>query len=224
MDGNGTKGKIFMYLFWQPFIFWHLHYFAGFPISELIVFDIALLCILFWFFEKWIFFAFIVYYSIYFYFFDNFPHLFSQEDQERDFYMDIYKLGTSLLISMDALEEDMTDAKNGIIHKSLWINLSNTIQTIENLSTLIEEKSFLLGGKEKFQQFLIGMLNEILIVYSYIFDSLTEQILSIESDVNTDHLDNAQKQYLSNIIKPILENKREQLQNMKQLLLSKVIT
>lgn len=151
MDGNSFGGKMFLFLFGQPFIFGHLHLFAGFPIPELIIFDIALFFILFGVFEKLIFLGFAVFYSIYFYIFDHLPFLFSRVEQERDFYMDLYESGTKLLTSLDDLERDMTDAKNGTINSSLGKNLSATIAQIHSLYDLIEKKSYLLEGKSKFQ-------------------------------------------------------------------------
>ena len=151
MDSDSVGVKILVFFFSQPFIFGHLHLIAGFPIAELVIFDIALFFILFGVFEKLIFLGFAVFYSIYFYIFDNLPFLFSREDQERDFHMDLYESGNKLLISLDDLECDMTDAKNGTINSSLGKNLSTTITQIHSLYDLIEKKSYLLEGKSQFQ-------------------------------------------------------------------------
>lgn len=222
-NGNSTGGKLFFYLFSQPFIFGHLHLFAGIPNADLIIFDIALFLILFWVFEKWIFYWFVLYYSLYFYLFDKFPWFFSREDQERDFYMDLYESGNVLLNSLDRLEKDMTDAKNCIIQPTLGKNLTSTIQKIEELYYLIEKNNHLLEWKDIFQKFLISMLNEILTIYSYVFDFLTDHIHSIENNIDINGLDEVQRWYLLQIIKPILDNKKIQLQNMKEVLLSKRI-
>lgn len=144
MDGNSSGGKTFLFLFSQPFIFGHLHFFAGLSIPVLVVFDIALFFIIFGVFERIIFVAFSVFYTIYFILFDHVPWLFSREEQERDFYMDLYENGKKLLQSLDSLEKDMTDAKDGIINATLGKNLSSTITKIHNLFELIEKKSFLL--------------------------------------------------------------------------------
>lgn len=223
IDGNSTSWKAFMYMFSQPFIFGHLHLFAGIPFFDLIIFDFLIFCILFWIFEKWVFLGFVGFYSAYFYLFDHYPRFFSREDQERDFYMDLYRSGNQLLISIDALEKDMTDAKNGIIPSTLWVNLSDTIREIESLYDLIDSHASFLEWKEKFQKFLIGLLNEILTIYSYVFDFLSERILSIESDIDITGMDEKQKAYLLDIVKPILDAKKNQLQTMKEALLNKRI-
>lgn len=124
MDGNSFGGKMFLFLFGQPFIFGHLHLFAGFSIPSLIIFDITLFFILFGIFERLIFIAFSVFYAIYFFLFDHLPFLFSREDQERDFYMDLYETGNELLTSLDRLEADMVEAKQGNITPTLGKNLT----------------------------------------------------------------------------------------------------
>ena len=134
-----------------------------------------------------------MYYSIYFYIFDRFPYFFSREDQERDFYMDLYESGSMLLNSLDKLESDMADAKNGIIQPTLGKNLTSTIQKIEELYDLIKKNDHLLEGKDIFQKFLISMLNEILTIYSYVFDFLTNRILSIENNIDINELDEVQR-------------------------------
>lgn len=224
MDSNNTSWKVFMYLFSQPFIFGHLHLFAGIPFFDLIIFDFLIFCILFWIFEKLVFLGFVVFYSAYFYLFDHYPVFFSREDQERDFYMDLYRSGNQLLISIDDLEKDMTDAKSGIIPSTLWVNLSDTIREIESLYVLIDSHASFLEWKEKFQNFLIWLLNEILTIYSYVFDFLSERILSIESDIDITGMDEKQKTYLLKIVKPILDAKKNQLQTMKEALLNKRIS
>ena len=137
--------------------------------------------------------------------------------------MDIYKFGNTLLVSMDALKNNMEGAKKGIIDRDLGKNLSTTIGGIEKLYTLVEQKSYLFDDKGVFQKFLVELLNEILVIYSQIFDFLANQILMIESNVEIIDLDETQKQYLLAIVKPILEHKKEQLQNIKELILSKVV-
>ncbi len=144
MDSNSFSGKMTMFLFSQPFIFGHLHFFAGFSFLALFVFDIALFFILFGIFERMIFVAFAFFYAIYFFLFDHLPFLFSREDQERDFYMDLYESGNVLLTSLDLLERDMTDAKEGNINPTLGKHLTGTITKIHELYDLIERKSFLL--------------------------------------------------------------------------------
>lgn len=223
---NNFWEEIIFFLITQPFILVFnsdVDPSARLSLSELIIFELLIFAIIFNIFKQFIFVASIGFYSIYFFLLDHIPFLFSREDQERDFYMDLYESGNQLLTSLDALEKDITDAKSGIIQPSLWKNLSQAIHEIEELYTLIDEHAQLLEGKEKFQQFLIGMLNEILTVYGYIFDFLSERILSIESGINLSELDEIQQNQLLQIVKPILENKKSQLQKMKEMILSKRI-
>ncbi len=223
MDGNSLSWKLFLFLFGQPFIFGHLHLFAGVPYLDLIIFDIIIWCILFWVFEKFIFLAFTAYYTVYFYLFDNFPRFFSREDQERDLYMDIYRSGNSLIESINWLEQDATLMLESTISPTLSENFSSTIEKIGDLFTLLENSAHLLEWKEKFQYFLIAMINEILVIYAQVFDTFTDKINTIESELAHSDINEEQKNYLINIIKPILTNSKIQLESMKAKILEKII-
>ena len=223
VDGNSTMWKLWFFLFSQPFIFVHLHFFAGIPFLDLIIFDIIIWCILFGFFEKFIFLAFTVYYSIYFYLFDKTPRLFSREDQERDLYMDIYRSGDKLIESINSLEKDTHLMHEWTISPSLSKNFESTIEQIGSLNTLIEQRAYLLEWKEKFQQFLINLINEIITIYASVFDQFTSRITAIETEVDLSQMSEEQKNYLLNIIKPILTRRREQLDSMKTKILEKRI-
>lgn len=64
------------------------------------------------------------------------------------------------------------------------------------------------------------MLNEVLTIYSYVFDFLTDKIRVIEEGIDTSGLDSTRKEYLLQIIKPIIEGKKEELKKMKENILS----
>jgi hypothetical protein len=166
-----------------------------------------------------IFVAFSFYYALYFILFDHLPLLFSREDQERDFYMDLYESGTELLTSLDRLEADMTLAKDGTITPTLGKNLKETILKIGELSDLIEKKSFLLEGKLKFRRFLMGMLGEVMTIYAYVFESLDEKIQKIEQGIDMSELDPKEKERLLLVIKPILDKRRGEMSAMKERIL-----
>ncbi|MBX9809177.1 hypothetical protein K2X92_02185 [Candidatus Gracilibacteria bacterium] len=221
VDGNSAIGKLGFYLFSQPFIFGHLHLFAGIPFFDLIIFDILIGCILFGIFEKFIFLAFVMYYTIYFYLFDKFPRFFSREDQERDLYMDIYRSGNKLIESINSLEKDTNLMFEGTISPTLSENFGSTMEQIGSLHTLIENNAHLLEGKEKFQQFLVNMINEIITMYVNVFDRLASKINAIESEFNESEISEEQRNYLINIIKPILTNRKQQLESVKTKILEK---
>ncbi len=223
MDGNSIWWKIFFYLFSQPFIFGHLHLFAGIPFLDLIIFDIIIWCILFGVFERLIFLGFAVYYSIYFYFFDKLPRYFSREDQERDLYMDIYRSGNKLIESINSLEIDTNLMLEWNISPTLSENFWSAIEQIGSLHILIENNAHLLEWKEKFQYFLISMINEIITIYASVFDIFMNRINSLETEVNQSHLTEEQRNYLINIIKPILTSKKLQLETVKAKILEKRI-
>lgn len=67
------------------------------------------------------------------------------------------------------------------------------------------------------------MLNEVLTIYAYVFDFLAEKIRGIEEGIDVSDLDDVRKKYLLQIIKPIIEGKKEELKKMKENILSKRI-
>ncbi|MBP9779405.1 hypothetical protein KBD33_02140 [Candidatus Gracilibacteria bacterium] len=215
--------QILMYLSSQPFIYGYLHQFADFPISELIIFDIVLFLLLFGILERGIFLFFRFFYSLYFTLLDHLPWFFSPKDQERDFYMDLYESGNELLTSLDALERDMTDAKNGVIQPTLGDSLTRTIEEIEDLYSLIDTHEHFLSGKDTFKQFLRGLLNEVLTIYAHVFDFLDERIKTLEKHIDIDGLSLEQRSNLLGIVKPLIENKKKQLAHVKSLILDKRI-
>lgn len=151
------------------------------------------------------------------------PFLFSRADRERDFYMDLYEDGTRLIGSMESLEKDMEKALEWDITPTLGKNLENNIVQIQKLLKNIQIGEEFLKEKAKFQKFLIAVINEILTIYAYVFENLTNRIESIEKNIELEDMSQDKKQYLLSIIKPILDNRKESLRAMHAKILSERI-
>ena len=68
------------------------------------------------------------------------------------------------------------------------------------------------------------MLNEIMTIYSYVFEFLEQKILDVEKGIDISELADTEKQRLLSVIKPILEKRKIDLQQMKERILQSKIT
>ncbi len=67
------------------------------------------------------------------------------------------------------------------------------------------------------------MLNEVLTIYAYVFDFLKERIFAIESGIDTENMNEVQRTYMLQIIKPILDKRKGELEEMKKRILQSKI-
>ncbi len=206
--------KTFLFFFWQPFIFWHLHLFAWIPIFDLIIFDIYLAIIVFWIQEYLIIQWYNFLYKSMFYLIDKLPILFSKKYREYDFYYDFYNIISFTVKNLNILVWEIENYKQWIINKNIYVNVENTMKWIEKIMKLIKNNSIILQKESVFKEFLRNLVNEILEKYSEIFSYIENSINNSKTTTNFVEIKKLHSETI-NTQKNKIDNIKEELIRMK---------
>ena len=212
LDWNSFMWKTFLFLFSQPFIFWHLHVFAGVPFKSLFIYDFFIFLIIYGLFEKIIMVIMIIYYKIYFNLLDKYPKYFWKENQKYDFFFDLYRWLIEIIKNINILKKDINDFKSWIINKGFWKWLSDSILSISELLNLMKINIEFMNDNIKFKSFLKNLINEIIQEYIGIFTYLEGKIATIKTG---DFSSSSERELVELIIKQNLSNKIEQINIIK---------
>jgi hypothetical protein len=201
-------------------IAWYDGYLSNFILVQIITL-VTVVSAYFRLLDKTIIFLLSIYFKIYFAIIDTYPLLFSPEDQERDFYLDIHKSGNTLISDIAILEELIAQFKNGTIDPKMGTYLTKVLNQATKLHALVEDRWHYLDWKETFQDFLRNLFNEILEKYVESYSYLEKRIAAIEQWMDFQNLNEEERNILKNSISPILQKNKEQLTYLKKVLLEK---
>ena len=175
---NGIKnisvGKIWIFLFAQPFIFGHGYIFAGFSFTALFIFDIFIALILSKKIKNVLFLVAYIYFILLSFIYDYLPYFCNEKIKNRYFFLQLRKYFHELNKNLELLEKNIRNIKLWIIEDETWVWLSEWIKNLYHIQKLVASNK-IIKDTSKLESLIEQTIKESIEEYCTIFDALKER-------------------------------------------------